>query len=234
MFDTEGLQHDKCLEVQIAGSKAESYIIESIQQKTLPRVSKDGCFETKFSVLDTLSKIAEAITRTEDNELTSRIRTDGVPDAITDAMIDIGDILSEEEIERVVAEKHVLARAEAATTFRESPRSTNFPFQRLFCFTGIFIGGSVVLDFSLCIKDIEECLAREPLDVLARQPRRLMPGDLHPGFTTPDYVIPTCIQYHISAKLNRQSSWETQLNALKALMNIGQQILKARGGGPTC
>jgi hypothetical protein len=150
-FDASCLEPAKGLEEQIAGEAARNYILRSVKQDILPKVSKEVCFETKFNALDTLSRIAEFITHTDDNELADISRTGAAPETIVSAMLDIGKMLSYEEIQRMAAEKDMVARAEAAASFRPGSYSDEEPFLPLTYFTGLFMDASVPLDFSKCV-----------------------------------------------------------------------------------
>lgn len=89
-------------------------------------------------------------------------------------------------------------------------------------FTGLFIDGSVPIDFTECLDIIDKSLAAKVPDRLAR--RR------GPVRTTPEFVIRICISNTVASKVNRRSCSETKSNALKVLAKIGRQILNACEG----
>jgi hypothetical protein len=189
----------------------EERIWKIVDKEILPKVNKDVCWEMKFNALDTLTSIRETM-------IWNRV---GVPDAIAWAILDIGNMLSDNEIERVTAEQKLLTRVERLIVYGK----TYADRERLTHFTGLFTDGSVAHDFSYCLGDIEKSLAQEPLaeQALPTSPR----ADQR---TVPACVIRTRISIRILAKVNRRSCYETRVNALSILSKIGRQIMMASSG----
>jgi hypothetical protein len=205
------------------GEAMKNLILKIINKKILPKVTKEVCFETKLSAIDTLSKMSLFISELGDSEVEDHSIRGEVPEALCKAMVQIGEMLSEETA-RVAEQKEIVARAEEVTEFRIEFLDEK-PFLNLTHFTGLFLDGSVPLDFSDCVNDVTKCLAKPALTDKQRAMQRMRHEN-----TFPAHVVRTVISNQIYARVHRRSCIETKLNAIKALTKIGLEIVNASSG----
>lgn len=88
------------------GYKIRDHIIKTMQMDILLRVNQDVCYDTKLNEMSVLADISEVCTSMENgSELLDPVQPGTVPSLIVFGMITIGKVLSDAEIDQIVAER---------------------------------------------------------------------------------------------------------------------------------
>jgi hypothetical protein len=210
------------------GFEIRDEIITTIQADILSRVNKDVCWDTKFNALNVLADIVVALMGMENgSELSDPMQHGAVPETIVSGMITVGKMLSDVEIDQVVAEKGLPVKVNQVREFKNEWSGAE-PFKGLEQFLDIFIDGSLHLEFHECLAAVDAELAGGPAP--EGPTSRLKAVQSPRTYTVPQQNIESIITNRISSKLNRRSCFETKLNAFQVLANIGLSFLEAREG----
>lgn len=176
---------------------AKELILHVAKNTSLRKVSKDGPFEMKLKALETLSKLAERVTKTEENESLKIIRTGEVPNTQVYSIVAIGRMLSGDEVKTVAAAEFIVSRCREVSNFYEDSQK---PFRHLVHFARLFADGTQIFDFSQYARDVEDVLQRAPQTRVEPRPRKARRGYewMYRSFTDASYVIESCIRDQIS------------------------------------
>jgi hypothetical protein len=190
------------------GYRSDEQVIQVIREYVLGNVHEYSRFETKISALNALCTTAQIMTKAWHRRGIRAPSLNGeVPRVIVNGMLNIGHLLSDAEIDGIKNQSSFLERVQSPRRFRTTTNPQKTPFVGLACFLGLFLDGSVPIDFHRPSEKIEYALKGS----------RVYPNQYRD--------IKNIILYDIHADINHKSCFKTRLNALKTLTDIGYTFI---------
>jgi hypothetical protein len=137
-------------------------------------------------------------------------------------LLKLGNMMADEEIERLSGEKDLLAKLEVA---REAEYSSRKRWRCITQFLNLCADGSRVLNFDKSLEDVNAIIAKASSTSNYGRPEQR-------GFQSSDTerAVVSLLEEYISWKIHLRSPYQTKLNAFKVLTRIGHAILQAQKG----
>ncbi|KAF4634037.1 hypothetical protein G7Y89_g4080 [Cudoniella acicularis] len=175
-------------------------IVRTIYGCVISEIDDVTSFEEKFTVLKTLVKMANVFSYADASTGIGKACQERIPKIIASSIATIGNMLSDEEIECIIAENTLLETIKHHLDTRQV-------YAELAKFVGIFNDSSIILDFDSVLARIRGLL--NSLQMPVYRIRKMMESR---------------ITNDIAGTINRRNPRVSRVNALEALIEAGNII----------